>query len=169
MQPASLHQKLTMLRRLLLTPTGKLPSLRDLERNSADSAGRPAISHSAIGKILDGSAPGLDNVPAVARAFDCPAAYLLPGWDDLTALTVFEQHPAARQALRLLDGLDDGAADELLAAARAIRLSRGLDDEDVPEAPPLPPLPTVPADGRLRRRRLPMAQAAERAAEDLQG
>ncbi|MEU3569602.1 hypothetical protein AB0E96_14410 [Kitasatospora sp. NPDC036755] len=81
----------------------------------------------------------------LADAFDCPPPYLMPGEHDLASLEVYYEHPAAREALRLVAELGETGADALLQAARALREARGLDT----------------AAKTRRRGRLSRAEAAE--------
>ncbi|RGD59487.1 hypothetical protein DR950_18310 [Kitasatospora xanthocidica] len=85
----------------------------------------------------------------MADAFDCPPPYLMPGEHDLTSLEVYYEHPAAREALRLVAELGESGADALLQAARALREARGLDTA------------TTDTATKTRRRRLSRAEAAE--------
>jgi len=97
-----------------------------------------------------------------------PAGFLLrgPEWDDLTALTVYAQHSEAREVLRLLQGLEVQDILEISTTLREMRRRRGL-SEDVPPIPPPPPGVDQPREGRPRRRSLD--EAAERAADYLEG
>jgi len=68
------------------------------------------------------AAPNTSTIAALARAFDCSSAYLLPGWDGLTSLTVHRDSPAACEALRPVSDLDEeGALAPLLAAPSSPR------------------------------------------------
>ncbi|MEU2558474.1 hypothetical protein ABZ626_03865 [Streptomyces longispororuber] len=112
--------------------------------------------------------PTITQLGGLGRAFECPVAYLLPGYDDLTSLQVYEDRRDAREALRLIHDLGEAGAAELLKAAREIRLQHGHSDLNVSEVPdPLPLATEPPRPGR--RRRLSFSEAAERAVSDLEG
>ncbi|MER8188685.1 hypothetical protein [Kitasatospora sp. NPDC094015] len=147
-----LAEKLQHQRRRLLRTDGRLPSSRHLAARSADTDGTPTISHAVISDVLAGNKanPPLRTLHGLARAFDVPAAYLLPGWDDLTSLQVYRDHEDARQALRLIAGLGPQGAAALLESARGIRANAGLGQEPVAEVPDAP-LPTRTGPGRPPR------------------
>lgn len=150
---------------------GKTPSTRDIAAATAESpGGKPAMTHQVVNELLNGvkSNPTSAQLGGLARALNSPVAYLLPGYNGLTSLSVYEEYQDAREALRLIHDLGDTGAAELLEAAREIRLRHGHSDLAVPEVPePLPPAPEPPRPGR--RRRLSFAEAAERAVSDLEG
>ncbi|WP_274558151.1 helix-turn-helix domain-containing protein [Streptomyces spiramyceticus] len=133
--------------------------------------GKPAINYQSVNDYLNGDKdnPTASQIIALARAFDCPPAYLLPGYNDLTALTVLDKHPETREALRLVHDLGSVGAAELLEAAREIRLRYGKDDLEVPAVPRLEESDEPPRPGRPRRRRLSFTEAAQRAVSDLEG
>ncbi|MFD8509754.1 hypothetical protein ACFV27_01210 [Streptomyces antimycoticus] len=150
---------------------GKTPSTRAIAAATAEApGGKPAMTHQVVNDLLNGvkANPQVSQLLGLARAFECPVAYLLPGYNGLTSLSVYEEHQDAREALRLVHDLGEAGAAELLEAAREIRLRHGLSDLDVPEVPdPLPPATEPPRPGR--RRRLSFTEAAERAVADLEG
>ncbi|MGW6395903.1 hypothetical protein ACWFR1_36605 [Streptomyces sp. NPDC055103] len=112
--------------------------------------------------------PRVSQLLGLARAFETPVTYLLPGYNGLTSLSVYEEHQDAREALRLIHDLGQTGAAELLEAAREIRSQHGHSDLTVPEVPePLPPVAEPPRPGR--RRRLSFEEAAQRAVSDLEG
>ncbi|NUK32324.1 hypothetical protein HRW12_00735 [Streptomyces lunaelactis] len=114
------------------------------------------------------SNPTSSTVAALAQALGAPAAFLLPGaeWDDLAALTVYRERPEAREVLRLMQGLEVQDILEICTMLREKRRRAGLSD-DVPAIPPPPPGVDQPRDGRPRR--LSLEEAAERAADYLEG
>ncbi|MEU8968997.1 hypothetical protein AB0D11_06915 [Streptomyces monashensis] len=150
---------------------GKTPSTRAIAAATAETpGGKPAMTHQVVNDLLNGikANPQVSQLLGLARAFDCPVAYLLPGYNGLTSLTVYEQQQDAREALRLVHDLGQAGAAELLEAAREIRSRHGRADLTVPEVPePLPPAAEPPRPGR--RRRLSFTEAAERAVSDLEG
>ncbi|MEV0257759.1 hypothetical protein AB0H82_26310 [Streptomyces sp. NPDC050732] len=163
--------KLAILLRRKLRADGKTPSTRALAAaTAATPGGKPAMTHQVVNDLINGVKDNstITQLVGLGRAFECPVAYLLPGYDDLTSLTVYESQRDAREALRLIHDLDEAGAAELLQAAREIRLRHGRNDLSVPEVPEsLPPAAEPPRPGR--RRRLSFEEAAERAASDLEG
>ena len=128
------------------------------------------MTHQVINELLNGdkSNPTVAQLAGLARALDSPVAYLLPGYNGLTSLSVYEEHQDAREALRLVHDLGEDGVAELLEAAREIRRRHGHSDLTVPEVPdPLPTAAEPPRPGR--RRRLSFTEAAERAVSDLEG
>ncbi|MGM9465420.1 hypothetical protein [Streptomyces murinus] len=160
-----------LLHRKAAKANGKTPSTRTLAAATAEEpAGKPAMTHQVVNDLLNGvkSNPSTAQLIGLARAFECPVPYLLPGYNGLTSLTVYEGHHRAREALRLIHDLGEAGATELLEAAREIRLRHGRTDLTVPEVPEqLPPVAEPPRPGR--RRRLSFSEAAERAISDLEG
>ncbi|MFD5427451.1 hypothetical protein [Streptomyces sp. NPDC127084] len=167
----SLASKLALLLRRKTAADGREPSIRALAAATAETPnGKPAMTHQVVNDLLNGTKanPQLSQLLGLARAFRCPTAFLLPGYNGLTSLSVYEEHPDAREALRLIHDLGAAGAAELREAARAIRLRHGHSDVAVPEVPePMPELPIAPRPGR--RRRLSLSEAAERAVSDLEG
>ena len=168
----SLSAKLLVLLRLRRDPDGFTPSARDVaEATSTPGQRKPCLSHGQVNSLLNGSScnPRTSTVTTLAQALDAPAAFLLPGseWDDLTALTVYRDRPEAREALRLMQGLNVQDIAETISTLRKMRLDAGL-PEDVPAILPPPPGVDQPREGRPRRR-LSLSEAAERAADDLEG
>jgi transcriptional regulator with XRE-family HTH domain len=166
-----LSSKLAVLLNRKRRAEGRTPSTRTIAAATAETpGGKPAMTHQVVNDLLNGvkSDPKSSQLIGLARAFDAPAAYLLPGYNGLTSLTVYEKYKDAREALRLIHDLGEAGAAELLAAAREIRRRHGHSDLTVPEIPePLPPAPEPPRPGR--RRRLSFTEAAERAVSDLEG
>ncbi|WP_411142349.1 hypothetical protein [Streptomyces sp. x-80] len=166
-----LASKLALLLRRKVEAAGKTPSTRTLAAATAEAPGeKPAMTHQVVNDLLNGvkSNPSTSQLQGLARAFECPVAYLLPGYNGLTSLSVYEEQQDAREALRLVHDLGEAGAAELLEAAREIRLRHGRSDLTVPEVPePLPPVAEPPRPGR--RRRLSFAEAADRAVSDLEG
>ncbi|MFJ4684743.1 hypothetical protein [Streptomyces sp. NPDC088789] len=160
-----------LLRRKAAKAGGKTVSTRALAAATAEQpGGKAAMTHQAMNDFLNGvkTSASTTQLIGLARAFDCPVTYLLPGYNGLTSLTVYEAQQDAREALRLIHDLGADGAAELLDAAREIRLRHGHRDLTVPEVPePLPPLAEPPRPGR--RRRLSFSEAAERAVSDLEG
>ncbi|MFF0409643.1 hypothetical protein ACFYUY_04315 [Kitasatospora sp. NPDC004745] len=168
--PTTLASKLEYLLRRTAAALGNRPTVRELAARTAPAPGdKPALSHAVISDLLNGNKanPPCTTLVAVARAFDAPSAYLLPGWDDLTGLTAFEQEPGLREAVRLVADLGPEAVDDLLAAAREIRARHAPGVPPVPEVPVVPelaPEPTRP--GRRRGGRRSDADMAARAADN---
>ncbi|MFE9770698.1 hypothetical protein ACF09H_08625 [Streptomyces sp. NPDC014983] len=166
-----LASKLALLLRRKTEADGKTPSTRALAAATAERPGeRPAMTHQVVNDLLNGvkSNPSISQLRGLARAFDCPVAFLLPSYNGLTSLSVYEEQQDAREALRLVHDLGEAGAAELLEAAREIRLRHGRTDLTVPEVPePMPPAAEPPRPGR--RRRLSFTEAAERAVSDLEG
>ncbi|WJV48863.1 hypothetical protein [Streptomyces flavofungini] len=166
-----LSSKLAHLLRRKLGKNGRTPSTRALAAATAQTAGgKPAMTHQVINDLLNGvrENPTASQLVGLAKAFDCPIAYLLPGYNGLTSLSVYEGQQDARKALLLIHDLGEAGAAELLEAAREIRLRHGRSDLGVPEVPePPPPAAETPRPGR--RRRLSFSEAAERAVSDLEG
>ncbi|MDH6214069.1 hypothetical protein [Streptomyces pseudovenezuelae] len=166
-----LSSKLAVLIGRKLRADGKTLSTRDIATCTAEPpGGKPAMTHQVVNDLLNGvkANPTVSQLIGLARALGSPVAYLLPSYNGLTSLSVYEDYPDAREALRLIHDLGDGGAAELLEAARAIRLRHGRSDLTVPEVPePLLPFPQPPRPGR--RRRLSFTEAAERAVSDPEG
>ncbi|OKK07989.1 hypothetical protein AMK26_02775 [Streptomyces sp. CB03234] len=170
-QPLSLSAKLLALLRLRRDSEGFPPSVRDIAQATTPAGQRkPLLSHGTVNSLMNGthSSPKAATLAALAQALDAPVAFLLSGpeWDDLTALTVYQERPEAREALRLMLGLEVQDILEITMKLKEIRGRRGL-SEDVPAIPPPPPGVDQPREGRPRR--LSLHEAAERAAEDLEG
>ncbi|MFI6050422.1 hypothetical protein ACIBCO_10055 [Streptomyces violascens] len=165
-----LSSKLALLIRRMRDRDGKAPSTRSIAAATAETPdGKPALTHQVVNDLLNGTKdnPSVNQVAGLARAFEAPIAYLLPGYNGLTSLGVYERQPAAREALRLIHDLGETGAAELLEAAREIRLRHNKSDLDIPEVPTLPETVEPPRPGR--RRRLSFTEAAERAVSDLEG
>lgn len=171
--PVSLRSKLALLRLRGRKPDGPPPpSTRAIAAASAESpGGKPVINYQTVNDYLNGDKdnPTAAQIMGLARALKCPPAYLLPAYNDLTALTVFDRYPETREALRLVHDLGEAGASELLEAARLIRSRHGKDDLSVPEVPLLEESNEPPRPGRPRRRRLSFDEAAQRAVSDLEG
>ncbi|MQY11424.1 hypothetical protein SRB5_15420 [Streptomyces sp. RB5] len=150
---------------------GKIPSTRAIAAATAEvPGGRPAMTHQVVNDLLNGVKvnPSTSQLQGLARAFDCPVAFFLPGYNGLTSLSVYEEQQDAREALRLVHDLGQAGVTELLEAAREIRARHGRTDLTVPEVPEaIPPAAEPPRPGR--RRRLSFTEAAERAISDLEG
>ncbi|MFE0190693.1 hypothetical protein [Streptomyces sp. NPDC058989] len=171
-EPLTLRAKLLTLLRLRRDPDGFTPSARDVaEATHQQGPGKPKLSHGQVNSLLNGTSnnPTSSTVSALARALRAPAAFLLPGpeWDDLAALTVYAKRPEAREALRLMEGLEVEDILQISTQLREMRHRAGL-AEDVPSIPPPPPGVDQPREGRPRRR-LSFNEAAARAADDLEG
>ncbi|WP_432190905.1 hypothetical protein [Streptomyces sp. bgisy027] len=168
-RPLSLQAKLISLLRLRRDSDGYTPSARDISRATQGGSGA-SVSHGQVNSLFNGSScnPTAATLEAVAHALDAPAAFLLPGteWDDLTALSVFASRPEAREVLRLMQDLEVQDILEISSRLRELRRHKGL-SEDVPTIPPPPPGVDQPREGRPRRRSL--HDAAERAADYLEG
>lgn len=171
-EPLSLSARLLILLRLRRDPQGFVPTARDVTNATTPPGQRkPSVSHAQVNSLINGSSgnPRASTIVALAQALDAPAAFLLPGaeWEDLAALTVYQQRPEAREVLRLMRGLEVQDILEIMASLREIRRRAGL-SEDVPAIPPPPPGVDHPREGRPRRR-LSLEEAAERAADYLEG
>lgn len=171
-QPLSLSAKLLALLRLRRDPDGFTPSARDIALATTQPVQRKSfLSHGQVNGLLNGTSsnPTSATITALAQALDTPSAFLLPGreWDDLAALTVYTERPEAREVLRLMQGLEVEDIAEITIKLQEIRGRRGL-AEDVPPIPSPPPGVDQPREGRPRRR-LSLNEAAERAADDLEG
>ncbi|MGW4979804.1 hypothetical protein [Streptomyces mirabilis] len=166
-----LSSKLAVLLGRKLRADGKTPSTRDIADATAKTpGGKRTMTHQVVNDLLNGvkANPTIAQLMGLARAFESPVAYLLPGYNGLTSLSVYEEYPDAREALRLIHDLGEAGAAELLEAAREIRLRHGHSDLTVPEVPEtLPSVAEPPRPGR--RRRLSFTEAAERAVSDLEG
>jgi transcriptional regulator with XRE-family HTH domain len=166
-----LSSKLAVLLKRRLEREGRTPSTRALAADTAATpGGKPVMTHQVVNDLLNGvkSDPKSSQLAGLARAFGSPVAYLLPGYNGLTSLSVYEEHQDAREALRLIHDLGEAGAAELLEAAREIRQRHGHSNLNVPEVPePIPPAAEPPRPGR--RRRLSFTEAAERAVSDLEG
>jgi len=166
----ALSSKLAVLLRRKRGADGRIPSTRTIAAATAEApGGKPAMTHQVVNDLLNGvkSNPQVSQMVGLARAFECPVAYLLPGYDGLTSLTVYEEQPDAREALRLIHDLGEAGAAELLKAAREIRRQHGDSESEIPEVPAPPPAVDRPRPGR--RRRLSFTEAAARAVADLEG
>ncbi|WP_121746889.1 hypothetical protein [Streptomyces sp. E2N166] len=171
-QHMSLASKLLVLLRLRRDPDGFTPSARDVSDATTPAGQRkPLLSHGTVNSLMNGTSsnPRSSTITALAQALDAPAAFLLSGreWDDLAALSVYQEHPEAREVLRLMQGLEVQDILEIRSKLREIRVRRGL-SEEVPAIPPPPPGVDQPREGRPRRL-LSLHEAAERAADDLEG
>lgn len=168
--PLSLSAKLAALLRLNRDQDGFIPSAREVAEATA-SPGRRKLSHGQVNGLMNGTSsnPTMSTVAALSGALDAPAAFLLPGpeWDDLTALTVYQERPEAREVLRLMQDLPEPDILDTITQLRELRRRAGL-PQDVPAIPPPPPGVDQPRDGRPRRH-LSLDEAAERAADDLEG
>ncbi|MFF3337892.1 hypothetical protein [Streptomyces flavidovirens] len=168
-RPLSLQAKLLTLLRLRRDPDGFTPSARDVSNSTRKGPGA-SVSHGQVTSLFNGSSgnPTASTISAVAHSLGAPTAFLLPGaeWDDLTALSVFVSRPEVREILRLMHGLEVQDILEISSTLRELRRREGL-SEDVPAIPPPPPGVDQPREGRPRRRSL--HEAAERAADYLEG
>ncbi|MFI2258915.1 hypothetical protein [Streptomyces tubercidicus] len=170
-QPLSLRSKLLTLLRLRRDRDGFTPSARDVSAaTTPDGQRKPVLSHGQVSSLMNGASsnPTSSTVVALAAALSVPAAFLLPGeeWDDLAALTVYRERPEAREALRLMHGLEVQDILEICTILREARRRAGL-PEEVPAIPLPPPGVDQPREGRPRR--LSLDEAARRAADDLEG
>lgn len=167
--PLTLAAKLLTLLRMRRGTDGHIPSARDISAVSAPDGARPTVSHTQVNDLLNGrnANPTSVTITALAGALDAPAAFLLPGWDDLAALETFRKSPEAREALRLMEGLEVQDIAGIVDALREVRRNHGL-PEHVPEIPTPPPGVDQPRKGRPRRL-LSFTEAAARAVDDLEG
>ncbi|MEU7147008.1 hypothetical protein AB0B15_03050 [Streptomyces sp. NPDC045456] len=115
----------------------------------------------------DDTNPTLSTVEQIATALDAPPPFLLPGWDDIQALSVLQHNPRARDVARHLDGLPLEDLDALVQHLQERREQLGLTP-----AVPLEEIETDPEDKlgtAPRRRKRTMKDAARYAAESLEG
>jgi transcriptional regulator with XRE-family HTH domain len=182
-QPRSITEKLQFLLQLRRHPNGHLLSAREVAAATVGPAQptpsissrvgpaqpAPLVSSSQVNQLISGrkTNPTTLTLMALAQAFNVPAPYLLPNWDDLTALCVIEKDPQAREVVRLLDGLEREDITAAIQYLREKREARGL-PLDVAEEPTPPAGVDRPRTGRPRRR-LSFDEAADRAADDLEG
>lgn len=160
-----------LLRREAAKTGGRIPSVRAVAAATAERPGaKPVMTYQVVNDLLNGvkSNPSTAQLIGLARALNCPPPYLLPGYDGLTSLSVYESQQHARAALRLIHDLGETGAAELLEAAREIRLRHGYADLTIPEVPPQLPLPPEPPRPG-RRRRLDVSEAARTAIADPEG
>jgi transcriptional regulator with XRE-family HTH domain len=85
-------------------------------------------SRTAINKLLRGidDNPTVVTLMALAQVLGAPAPFLLPGWDDLTALSVLQRRPQAVEILRHLDGVPEADLRDLLEDIKKRRMELGL-------------------------------------------
>ncbi|MFE9412302.1 hypothetical protein ACFYN0_26440 [Streptomyces sp. NPDC006704] len=166
----TLAAKLAYLLRRRPGPDGEPPSNRSLSAAIQALPGHSrGGSHAALADLRSGKKdnPTLTTITAVAAVLDAPPPFLLPGWDDIAALTVLQHTPRALDIVRHLDGLDLADLDSLLRQLQDRREQLGLPH-------------TVPADeidtesdsgdtGRRYRRRRSSEEAAQYAADSLEG
>lgn len=148
-QPLSLRTKLLALLRRRRDRDGFTPSAREVSAATTPAGQRkPILSHGQVNSLMNGTSnnPTSSTVVTLAAALGAPAAFLLPGeeWDDLAALTVYRERPEARQALRLMQGLEVQDILETCTMLREARRRAGL-SEEVPAIPLPPPVSTSPA------------------------
>jgi hypothetical protein len=135
-----------------------------------------SVSYATVNNLANGNQdnPTVLTVMALCKALgDVPPAHLLPhdAYGDLAALQAFED-PRARHILALLDGMPDSTWAEVLADLEHRRADLGLEavqsqdgtprNDDAHQRPEAAPK-------RGRRRRRSSQEAAEYAADSLEG
>ncbi|GAA0406314.1 hypothetical protein [Streptomyces luteireticuli] len=143
-------------------------ALADRIRAQPGYAGRGG-SHAAIHKLRVGTDnnPTVSTVDQLAQALEAPSAFLLPGWDDLEALTVFQQSAEARAIVRHLQQLPPEELAHILTYVQGRREELGLKKE-VPPEEITPAHDSGDTAARFRRRRT-REEAARYAADSLEG
>lgn len=115
---------------------------------------------------------GVDDNPTVATLIDlaqileAPAPFLLPGWDDVRALAVFQGDPRVADILRHLEGLPRSDLDEFLERLKKRRVELGMPQDCDPE--PIEYHDIDPVDRADPRKRSP-EESARYAADSLEG
>ncbi|MFJ8430500.1 hypothetical protein ACIQ9P_04250 [Kitasatospora sp. NPDC094019] len=162
--PWSLSYKLRFLQARLTGKEDPPLSTRDLADRSSGEDGKPLIAHTVIHATLTGAKtnPPLTTVLGLSASFGCPPAFLLPGYDDLASLEVYDQYEQAREALRLVAELGEAGAEGLLQAAQGMRAARGLDPTEGSLTP-------ARDTATPRRRRLSRSEAAKASRQEIHG
>ncbi|MEU8544549.1 hypothetical protein AB0C52_31910 [Streptomyces sp. NPDC048717] len=166
----TLAAKLTFLLRRRRGPDGEPPSNLVLSRQIR---ALPDFKRGGSPGQLSNLRRGVDDNPtvatigALAAVLDAPSAFLLPGWDDIDALTLVGHHPGVREVVRHLDGLPPEELLEVLVHVRKRRIAAGL-DPNCPRTAIPEDIDSGDTDRRHRRRRTPEEQA-EYAANVLEG
>lgn len=136
-----------------------------------------SVSYATVNNLAKGTQdnPTVQTVMALCEALGkVPPAHLLPhdAYGDLVALQAFED-PRARHILTLLSGMPNSAWDEVVAELERRRSDLGLDavqpHDGVVEVDPDPQRQPEEAPKRGRRRRRSSKEAAEYAADSLEG
>ncbi|MFI8007831.1 hypothetical protein [Streptomyces sp. NPDC086010] len=166
----TLAAKLTFLLRRRRGPDGELPSNHVLSREFRALPGfRRGGSPGQLSNLRRGEDdnPTVATVHALAAILGAPSAFLLPGWDDIDALSLIDRNPEIREVVRHLDGLPPEELFALMEHIRKLRVISGLS----PYVPPTviaPEIDSGDVDRRHRRRRSPEEQA-KYAANSLEG
>jgi transcriptional regulator with XRE-family HTH domain len=126
-------------------------------------------SPQAVVQLLKGedTNPTIATVQAFAAVLNAPSAFLLPGWDDLDALTSLQRSPTAADIVRHLEGLPEADLAALLTQVQGRRKELGLTPEKPPTRIEAEPGPTE-EKSRDRRRR-PPKERGKYAADTLEG
>ncbi|WP_274916853.1 hypothetical protein [Streptomyces sp. WZ-12] len=166
----TLAAKLAYLLRRRRRPDGELPSNRDLSGAIQQLPGYTrGGSVGQLSKLRRGEDenPSINTVHQLASVLDAPAAFLLPGWDDYIALDVLNRDSTARDIVRHLRDLPPNEVAHLLTYLQERReqlgLERHVSTDTVDETPDSGDV------NRRHRRRRTMREAAEYAADSLEG
>ncbi|MGW9067823.1 hypothetical protein ACWGQT_00025 [Streptomyces yangpuensis] len=149
---------------------GAPPNTRQL---SAAFQARPGHtrggSHAAFAKLLSGkdTNPTIATLVGLADVLQVPAAFLVPGSEDLRALSVLEVSEQVREVVRHLEGLPEADLEALVRQLKKRRADLGL----TPDCP-IEEIVDVRLDSKDdrgdRRKRDPDA-SAKYAADSLEG
>lgn len=111
----------------------RLPSDRQSTRKiSAAIRALPGHTRGGSQAAVNNLIRGLDDNPTVAtlaglaQVLEAPTPFLLPGWDDLKALTVLQRNHLAVEVVRHLDGLPEEDLGRLLEHLKKRRTELGL-------------------------------------------
>lgn len=85
-------------------------------------------SQAAINNLVRGldDNPTVATVTALAQVLEAPPAFLLPGWDDLRALSVLQGNHLAVDIVRHLEGLPEQELGDFLKHLKSRRTELGL-------------------------------------------
>lgn len=91
-------------------------------------------SQAAINNLVRGvdDNPTVATLTALAQVLDTPSPFLLPGWDDLGALTVLQANPRIADIVRHLEGLPEADLANLLEQLKKRRTELGLSPDSEP-------------------------------------
>ncbi len=128
------------------------------------------LSHTAIDNLREGKQGNIKVSSAVdlADVLGAPAAFLLPGYDDLLALYEITNNPWAVEIVRHLRDMPDADQAQLLADLRARRVERGLPADVPPEHIEEVPREVEDRKNRDRRKKSPK-EIGQLAADTLEG
>ncbi|MFI2616640.1 hypothetical protein [Streptomyces sp. NPDC018584] len=166
----TLAAKLTHLLKRRPTPDGELPSNRTLAREISELPGYTrGGSVGALSKLRTGTDtnPTVTTIEQLAAVLNAPEPFLLPGWDDVLALTIFKHNQTARDVVRHLDALPQSELEAVLNHLKERRELLGLPPTVPPEQ-----IETEHDSGdanRRHRRRRSVEDAMKYAADSLEG